>query len=185
MSRNSYQETLYWVASSGTAIASTVTETIIFPDYTVPANVMQAERLLRLRAFGQYSNTATPTLIFRVRWGGVAGTLLCATAACTTPSGVTAATWNLDVLIQTRSSGATGTVMANGVANVFAAVAGTVASVTGGGLLTPMTAGGVVTPATATIDTTSSAALSVTAEWSASSASNTLTGLNYLVESLN
>lgn len=185
MSRNSYQEALYWAAASGTAIASTTTETIIFPDYTVPANFMVAERLLRIRAIGQYSTTGTPTLIFAVRWGGVAGTVLCKTAACTTPSGVTAAMWDFDVLIQTRSSGATGTVMANGVARVHAAVAGTVASTTGAGLVTPMTAGGVVTPATATIDTTSAALLSVTAKWSASDPANTLTGLNLLVESLN
>ena len=185
MSRQFWSETLLWAVASGTAVANTTTETIMFPNATIPANFLQDGRAFRIRAFGQYSTTATPTIIFTLRWGGVAGTVLCKTAACTTPSGVTAATWDLDVIVQTRSNGSAGTVMANGTARVFAAVAGTVASATGAGLVTPMTAGGVVTPATAAVDLTADTALSLTATWSAASASNTLTGLNYTVEALN
>lgn len=185
MSRQFWCETVFAGVNSGTAVANTTTETIIFPNVTIPANYMQDGRCLRLRVFGQYSTTGTPTLIFSVRWGGVAGTLLCKTAACTTPSGVTAAMFDLDVLLQTRSNGSSGTIMANGVARVFAAVAGTVASATGEGLVTPMSNGGVVTPAAATVDLTNDTALSVTATWSAASASNTLTGLNYTIEALN
>lgn len=124
-------------------------------------------------------------MIFGIRLGGVAGTLICKTAACTTPSGVTAAMWDLDVLITTRSNGSSGTVMGNGVARIFAAVAGTVASATGEGLVTPMTNGGVVTPATATVDLTVDEALSITLTWSAASASNTATGLNLIIEAVN
>lgn len=185
MSKQFWNETLAWATSSGTAVANTTTETIIFPNITIPANYMQDGRTLRIRAFGQYSTTATPTIIFTLRWGGVAGTVLCKTAACTTPSGVTAAMWDLDIMVQTRSNGSSGTIMANGVARVFAAVAGTVASATGEGLVTPMSAGGVVTPAVATVDLTADTALSLTATWSAASASNTLTGLNYTIEALN
>jgi hypothetical protein len=185
MSRQFWGETLAWATNSGTAVASTAVETIIFPNITIPANYLQDGRCLRLRIFGQYSTTGTPTLIFGLRWGGVAGTLLCKTAACTTPSGVTAACWDLDIIIQTRSNGSTGTLMANGTARLFAAVAGTVASATGEGLVTPMTAGGVVTPAAVTCDLTADTALAITATWSASSASNTLTGLNYTLEALN
>jgi hypothetical protein len=75
--------------------------------------------------------------------------------------------------------------MANGTARVFAGVAGTVASATGEGLLTPMTNGGVTTPAAASVDLTADTALSVTATWSASSTSHTVTGLNYLLCSMN
>lgn len=185
MSRQYWEESLAWAVASGTAVANSTTETILFPNVTIPANYLQDGRCLRLRAFGQYSTTATPTMIFTVRLGGVAGTTLCKTAACTTPSGVTAACWDLDVVIQTRSNGSAGTLMANGTARVFAAVAGTVASATGEGLVTPMTAGGVVTPATASVDLTTDQALSLTLTWSAASASNTATGLNYTVESLN
>lgn len=185
MSRQYWNETLAWATASGTAIASSTSETIIFPDVTIPANFLQDGRCLRLRAFGQYSNTGTPTLTFRARYGGVGGTLLCASAACTTPSGVTAATWAMDIMIQTRSNGSSGTLMANGTATVFAAVAGTVASATGAALVTPMTAGGVITPAVASVDLTAATALSITAQWSANSASNTLTGLQYIIEALN
>ena len=158
---------------------------IIFPNVTIPANYLQDGRCLHIRAFGKYSTTSTPTLTFYLRWGGVAGTLLCSTAACTTPSGVTNAMWDLDIIVQVRSNGSSGTVMANGTARVFAAVAGTVASTTGEGLVTPMSAGGVTTPAVATVDLTANTALSLTAKWSAASASNTLTGLNYVIEALN
>jgi len=185
MSKQFWNETLAWATASGTAVANTTTETIIFPNVTIPANYMQDGRSLRLRAFGQYSNTGTPTIIFSLRWGGAAGTVLCKTAACTTPSGVTAACWDLDIVMTTRSNGSAGTIMANGTARVFAAVAGTVASATGEGLVTPMTNGGVVTPAAATVDLTADTALSLTATWSAASASNTLTGLNYTIEALN
>lgn len=185
MSRQFWDETVFWATASGTAVANTTTETILFPNVTIPANTMQDGRCLRIKAFGQYSNTGTPTMLFSLRAGGVAGTLLCKTAACTTPSGVTAACWDLEVLVQTRSNGASGTVMANGVCRVYAAVAGTVASATGEGLVTPMTAGGVVTPATATYDLTADSAYSLTLTWSAASASNTATGLNYTIELMN
>lgn len=185
MSRQFWSETVAAATASGTAVASTTAETILFPNITIPANYMQDGRSLRLVAFGQYSNTGTPTLLFTVRWGGVAGTLLCKSAACTTPSGVTAALWKVEVYMTVRSNGATGTVMANGEASVYAAVAGTVASATGEGLVTPMTAGGVVTPATATCDFTADTALALTVTWGTSSASNTTTGLNYYLEALN
>lgn len=186
MSRQFWGETLFWATASGTAVTNTTTETILFPNVTVPANYMQDGRCLRLRAIGQYSTgTGPPTLIFTVRWGGVAGTVLCKTAACTTVASVTAALWDLDIVLQTRSNGSSGTVMANGVCRLFAAVAGTVASATGEGLVTPMSNGGVTTPAAATVDLTADTALSLTATWSASSTSHTITGLNYTGESLN
>lgn len=184
MSKQYFAELIAWATASGTAVANTVTETIVFPNIIIPSNYNSDGRTIRLRIQGQYSTTATPTLIFTLRWGGVAGTVLCKTAASTLPT-ITAGLFDLDIIYTTRSNGATGTVMANGTARIFAGVAGTVASATGEGLVTPMTAGGVLTPAVATIDATTDTALSITATWSAASASNTLTGLNYLVESLN
>jgi hypothetical protein len=184
VSRQYWAETITWATSSGTAVANTTTETILFPNITIPANYMQDGRTLRLRVFGQYSTTATPTIIFTLRWGGVAGTVLCKTAAVTLPT-VTAAAWDLDIILTTRSNGSTGTVMANGHASVFAGVAPTVASSTGAAADTPLTAGGVLTPAAVTVDLTADTALSITGTWSAASASNTTTGLNYTIESMN
>lgn len=185
MSRQFWEETLAWATASGTAVANTTTETILFPNVTIPANYMQDGRTLRIVAFGQYSNTGTPTMIFGLRWGGVAGTLICKTAAVTGPSGVTAAGWMMEIFVTVRSNGSAGTVMGNGVAYVFAAVATTVASATGNAATTPMMNGGTVTPAVATVDLTADTALSLTLTWSAASASNTATGLNYYIESMN
>jgi hypothetical protein len=179
MPRQFWNEAVVWSTSSGTPVANTTSELNIFPDVTIFANYMQDGRALRYRAIGQYSNTGTPTLIFALRWGGSTGTLLCTTGACATPSGVTAAMWDLDILVQTRSNGSTGTFMANGICRLHSAVISTSA------LVTPMTAGGVLGPATVTVDLTTDKALSLTAKWSLANAANTLTGLNQLVESLN
>lgn len=186
MSRQFWQEAIVWTTSDATAVANTTTETALFTAPTIPANYLQDGRTVRLTAFGKYSTTGTPTMIFGLRYGTAAGgVLLCKSAACTTPSGVTNAGWSLELTGTVRSNGATGTIMFNGVLFVFAAVAGTVASATGEGLATPMMNGGVVTPAVATCDFTADTALNLTLTWSAASASNTATGLNYVLESLN
>ena len=64
MSRQFWQELLAWATSDGTAVANTTTETIIFPNVTVPANYMQDGRVLRLEAFGRLSTTGTPTVTY-------------------------------------------------------------------------------------------------------------------------
>ena len=175
MSRQIWQEALAWAVSSGTAVANTTSETIIFPDVTVPANYMQDGRVINLRVQGQHSTTSTPTLIFRVRWGGVAGTLIGLSPTFTTGSGVTANLWEVDVNIQTRSNGSSGTLVCIG-------------CVTCQGATVPgqlMCVGGAATPAATTCDLTVDTLLSVTAQWSAASSSNTLTGWNYVISSLN
>lgn len=88
MSRQFWSETLAWATSSGTAIATSTTETVLFPNITLPANFLQDGRLVRLRLFGSYGTTGTPTLQFRLRWGGVSGTVIAASGAITTGSGV-------------------------------------------------------------------------------------------------
>lgn len=184
MSRQFWEETLTWATASGTSVNSANVETILFPNVTIPANYMQDGRCLRIRAIGQWTTTgSTPTLIFNLRWGGVAGTLLCKTAAITTVTSTTAALWDLDIIVQTRSNGSSGSLMANGTCRVFAGVAGTVASATGEGLVTPMSNGGVITPAAATVDLTADTALSLTVTPSTTAA--TLVGLNYTIEALN
>lgn len=184
MSRQFWSETIAWATASGTAVSTAAVETILFPNVTIPANYMQDGRSLRLRIFGSWTTTAsTPTMIFGLRWGGVAGTLLCKTAAITTVLSTTAAAWDLDIVIQTRSNGSSGTLMANGTARMFAGVAPTIASATGGAAVTPMTNGGVLTPAVATVDLTADTALSITG--TTSTTALTITGLNYTIEALN
>jgi hypothetical protein len=185
MSRQFFEETLAWATADGTAIANTTTETIIFPNVIIPANMMSDGRILRLTALGRHSTTGTPTLTFRVRWGGVSGTVLCASGAMVTGSAVTAAIWRMELLIQTRTNGATGTLFAGGVAEIGEDATSTVGSATNAGARDFMGSAGVATPAAVTVDLTADTALSVTAQWGTASASNTLTGHNYILESLN
>lgn len=184
MSRQFWSETVSWATSSGTAVSTAAVETILFPNVTIPANFLQDGRALRLRVMGQWTTTAsTPTMTFTLRWGGVSGTVLCKTAAITTVASTTAAFWDLDIIVQTRSNGSAGTVMANGVARMHAGVAPTIATATGGAAVTPMTAGGVLTPAAVTVDLTADTALSITGNTSTTAL--TITGLNYTIEALN
>lgn len=184
MSRQFWNETLAWATADGSSVNSSNVETILFPNITIPANYLQDGRVLRIRAIGKWTTTgSTPTLIFNLRWGGVSGTLLCKTAAITTVASTTAALWDLDIIVQVRSNGSSGTVMANGVCRAFAGVAGTIASATGAACVTPMSNGGVVTPAVATVDLTADTALALTVTPSTTAA--TLVGLNYVIEALN
>lgn len=188
MSRQFWSETLAWATADGTAVANSITEAIIFPNITVPANFLADGRVLRLKAYGRYGNviTAVPTLTFRARWGGVAGTVMAASAAIvTSATAMTAALWMLELLIQVRSNGATGTVFCMGDLQMTTNTAPTFGTVTNYGVASMLASAGLATPAAVTIDLTADTALSLTAQWSAANASNTLTGHMYTLEAMN
>lgn len=177
MSRQFWGETLAWSTADGTAVANTTTETIIFPNITIPANYLQDGRILRIRAFGKLSTTGTPTITFAIRWGGVSGTVVATTEAITCASGAANTAWALEAYIQTRSNGSTGTVFVMGEATVNLTASTNTSGVFG--------VSGFDAPAAVTVDLTADTALSVTADWSAASASNTLTGHIYTIEAMN
>lgn len=192
MSRQFWSETLTWATASGTAIAASTTETILFPNVTIPANYLQDGRCLRLRAFGAYGTTATPALTIALRWGGVSGTVISKSAANVMTSGVgggasMTATWNLEIIIQTRSNGSSGTLMSNGTVDIFTSTLGTAGTVTNYGMTMPIVSGttGGTTPVVATVDLTADTALSLTALWGTNNAANSIQGLNYSIEALN
>ena len=185
MPRQFWSEALSWATADGTAMANTTTEAILFPNITIPANYMQDGRNLRVTAYGRYSVTATPTLTFALRWGGVSGTIIAQTGAITCGSGVTAGQWKLHALIQTRSNGATGTLFTMGEVILHEDAVAVAGTVTNYGMVNPMASAGVTTPAAVTVDLTADTALSITGDWSAASASNTITGHIYIVEGLN
>lgn len=185
MSRQYWSETLSWATADGVAIANTTTETIIFPNITIPANYMQDGRVLRLTVYGRHSTTGTPTLTFRARWGGVSGTVLCASGAVTTGSAVTAAMWKMEVIIQVRTNGSTGSLFAMGEVDVAEDAAPTVGSATNATAVALMGSAGAATPAAVTVDLTADTALSITAQHGTASASNTVTGHLYVLEGLN
>lgn len=177
MSRQAWSETLAWMTSDATAVHTTTTETILVPNVTIPANYMADGRVLRMRVFGKLSTTGTPTITFALRWGGVGGTLLATTEPITNGSGVANVNWDAEIYIQTRSNGATGSLLVWGVARVHTAAGTVVVNVFG--------VSGYDAPAAVTVDLTADAALAFTGDWSASSASNTITAMGYTLEALN
>lgn len=192
MSRQFWSETLAWATASGTAVANSTTETILFPNITIPANYLQDGRVLRLRAFGAYGTTATPTLIFSIRWGGVSGTVLAKQAANVTTSGVgggasMTAMWELEAYIQVRSNGSSGTLMTNGSSILYTSTLVTAGTVTNYGQPAPIASGstGGTTPVAVTADLTADTALSLTVTWGTANSANSIQGLNYTVEALN
>jgi hypothetical protein len=181
MGRQYFVEPLWFLDADGIAVANTTTETIIFPDQTILANYLQYGRHLLIRAKGKYSTlgSGTVTLVFQLRWGGVAGTVLAKTPTITTLVSMTNAYWELEAEIQTRVNGASGSLIVDGVARVFGGTAPTVGSATGAPAIAPMTAGGQTAPAAVTVDLSVDKALSLTVTHGAASASNTLTGQHY------
>lgn len=191
-SRQYWNETLTWATSAGTAVANTTTETILFPNITIPANYLQDGRCLRLRGFFAYGTTATPTLIFSVRWGGVSGTVLAKQAANVTTSGVgggasMTAMGEFEIYIQTRSNGSSGTLMTNGTTTLYTSTLLTAGTVTNYGQTAPIVSGstGGTTPVAVTADLTADTALSLTVTWGTSNAANSIQGLQYTIEALN
>ena len=178
MSRQFWNEALTWATADGTAVANTTTESAIFNGVTIPANYLQDGRVLRLRAFGKLSTTGTPTIKFGLRFGtATGGVLLWQTEAITNGSAVTSINWSLEVVVQVRTNGSTGTLIAMGDVMVNTSTSANVSqavSVSGSDL-----------PATASCDFTADTALTLTATWGTASASNTLTGVIMTIESLN
>lgn len=178
MSRQTWEELLAWVTADGTAVANTTTETIIFPDTTIPGNYLADGRVLRIRAFGKLSTTGTPTITFAIRFGGVAGTLLATTEAITCASGAANTAWSLEAILQVRTNGASGSVFVMGDVMVNL-TASTQTSGTFG------VSGFDAPAAVSSLNLAADTALSLTADWSAQSASNTLTGHILTIEALN
>lgn len=183
MSKQTWVEQLITDGSAnGAQILNTTTETIIFPDFTIPAFYMNDGRILRYTAWGSFSNVATTpgTLQFTMRMGGVSGTLIAQTAAISLNIvQQTNQIWNLICDIETRGNGTATPILAIG--NVRLAVQ-LAASNNQDNF---MSAGGSSAPATVNIDTTQNQALSLTAKFSVNTATTQLTGFSRTIESMN
>lgn len=164
----------FWVApvgagtaGPGAALVSSTTLTDISPAPQVTLPALTANMVgsrFRLKAFGSFSTTSTPTLLIGFYWGGVAGTALATSGAVTTASGASNYPWNADLLMEVRSTGTGGTIMCAGSVNLGSSLTAF------SGVPIPSTA-----LATVTVDTTTAKALTVGAQWGTSSASNTIT----------
>jgi hypothetical protein len=164
-------ELLDAIIADGTQISNSTTETIVCPDFSIPARHSAPGRMYQIEAFGVLSNVVTTpgTVTFRVRWGGVSGTVLVASAALALDT--TAHTnfgWYLKVSIVCRSAGATGTFMTGGHVQLGDTLVSTAANL----LPTVLPASG---NAAVTVDTTTAKDLSLTAQFSVATSPTNLT----------
>lgn len=99
--------------TADTGNQTSTTEAIVSPVLTVPANFVQvgtsfAFNLVFSGAQGATANT-TPGILFQMRWGGLAGTLICGVGTITPATLLAATSGYLKGIITIRTIGATGT----------------------------------------------------------------------------
>jgi hypothetical protein len=176
MARNTWQNLIFddprGLSADGLTLASFTTSAPVFPTLVLPANYLKTGRIINVKARGIWAATATPTYTFRLQFTvGTAVTIV--TSAAITVSAITNQAWEIDVDVQCRSEGTTGTVEGMGDLNL--------GGVTGTQYL-PATGSA---PATATVDTTIAQTLGLEIACSASSASNTVKGIVMKVKAEN
>lgn len=171
MSNTLWDELVYEQVGNGPTLTAAA-EALLVQDLTFQPQYMVARRIIGLRLFGKASNAVTTpgTLTIRVRWGGLAGTVLMASAALTQNVIVqTDKTWVADIDIQCITDGATGTFLTCGKMSRGNQAAAAVADITPD-LLPPASL------APVTVDTTILKLLSITAQPSLGTASITCMG---------
>lgn len=144
-------------------VASTAAETVLHT-INIPAGDAAVGSTYRIRVFGTAAVTGTPTLTFRLRLGGVGGSQIVAFPAITARSGMTDGVWDVEAMVTlTVSPGVSATWhgFAKGGHNFLTSAITYTQFGPGGGSVTR--------------DSTSSQDMVLTAQWSASSASNTIT----------
>lgn len=179
------------IIASTTVSAATVstTETLLTPASTVTfdPNTVVVGDVLRVAFYGRWTSSGTPpTIRLRVRWGGLAGTVLADTSTMSPFVSVTDGWWKVEGLITVRSVGAAGTLWPmfdfTGPVDVGLVIAGILAldgSCSPSPWVKPMAASSpaelIGTTAAVTVDTTTSKDLALTVLYSANTAANTIT----------
>lgn len=152
--------------TAASTIANTAAETAFTQTITLAANELAAGRTVRLTMFGTISTTAfSPTIALKVKIGST--TVI--NPGPFTVNGLTDAGWMGIIQMQCFTAGGSGTVDSQGKFSVYSTITTTLE-------VHAANAG------TATIDTTASQAVTITAQWSAASASNSITLRNILFE---
>jgi hypothetical protein len=173
-----WTEPLHVLTADGTQISNSTSETIVCPDFNIPAYYLSAGRTFRLWAWGVMSNVITTpgTLTMRVRWGGVAGTTLLASAAQGLDTTArTNSLWLLQAMLVCRSDGSTGTMCSGGIffGNVLSTTAANLLPALLGQAGNPL-AGGTAAANSVAIDTTTAKLLSITGQFSVSTSPTNL-----------
>lgn len=112
-----WEEVIYTPNADGTAVTAAA-ETILLPDFSIPASYMTVGKILKYTIIGRQSTAITTpgTITLRLRWGGVAGVVLAASGAFA-PDPTAAATnltWMAEWWCQCRAVGTAGSFMAAG-----------------------------------------------------------------------
>lgn len=178
MSSTTWVQIVNAIIADGTAVTAAA-ESLLVPDVSIPAGYMKPYSVLRGRLAGKASCVVTTpgTQLFRVRWGGLSGVVLAATAALTQNVIVqTDKQWWWEFLITCRTDLATGTFLTEGVLQRGNCAAAAFADITPD--MMPASGNAVVS-----VDTTIAKLLSCTVQPSLSTAS--ITAQSYILESLN
>lgn len=157
-----------FTASADTTVASTAAETSLLSTLngrqTLPTSALNTTgRTLRVTAAGYVSDTGTPTLQLKFKLGSTA---ILDSGAVTLGNGISNKLWRFEGLVTVQTVGASGKVKAQGLFYQ-------------NGTWTE-----IVNTSQGSIDTTGTLLVGLTAQWSASSASNTITCSNCVVEVL-
>src|SRR5574341_135819 len=148
---------------TATTVANTTTETA-FVTLNIPASDAVVGAVYKIHAYGTLGVTGTPTITFRGRLGGAAGTQMVVFPAVTVRSVATDGYWDIIYFLTCVTTGVSGTwaPMMKYSHNFLTSV-------------TTYTHLGPITGTPVTRDTTISNDLVLTATWSAASSSNTIT----------
>lgn len=162
--------------SASATVANTTDETTLIGagsgSITIPANTLLIGMVIRVSVAGVYSAIAVPgTLQFRVRMGGIGGTVVLDSGAQTPTANAANRLFEISGMIQVRTIGGSGTVFSQGKAIV--------ASAAGTAVIWDME-----TTAAVTIDTTVANDLQVSADWQTADPGNTITATNAFFEIL-
>lgn len=158
-----------WTKTASTTIANSTTETTLLDtgvgSKTLAAAFLTVGKSIVFEISGVYSTTLTPTIQFKFKLGS---TVILDTGAVTTANTVTNQPFRFFGSLTCRSTGAAGTVFAQGELLL-------------GGVATPLI--GVANTGTSTIDTTGTLAMDITSTWGSLSVSDTITSTNAVIES--
>jgi hypothetical protein len=165
-----------WIVIAGVLSVVTTTTTIAntaalstLQTVTIPANEPIAGSVYELYGSGMFSVTGTPTLQFSLYWGGIAGTNLVTFATFGATSGIAGASFDYHVRLSFRSTTSVVAMMRN-ILNTNSA--------------SNSSAAYTVTTVPTAVTTSSSNALAVGFQWSAASASNTISLLSGYVDQI-
>jgi hypothetical protein len=158
--------------TSATTVSNTTTETII-GSMTIPANDLVVGADYRIKVWGVASVTGTPTLSFKGKIGGVAGSQFATSGARAAQTGASTRPFQAELLFTCLSTGVSGTVFGQLMTWETLSVAGAL----------PVTPVEILDGSSAaTVNTTASQVLCISVQWSAASASNTLVCEGFIAE---